>query len=790
MRLIWITSAWFAGIFVGFSWGASPWWLWGCAAAAVFSSAWLVRQQRPFAFGLVCLAVALLGGARYQLTLQPLDANQIAFYNDRGPVTLEGLVVAEPDIRDSGLQLRLQVEQLTGRDGVPHAVTGDVLVQLPRYPTIPYGSRLVVNGRLETPPSNPDFSYRDYLARQGITSLMGNPRLLAREDGQGSWLKHQIFAFKAGAQATIEAIIPPPESGLLSGILLGVEHAMPPAIDADFRATGITHIVVISGFNISILAAIFLSLGTPLLGQRRAPLFAIAAIILYTLMVGAEASVVRAAIMGSLYIIGQRWLGRPTFALGSLFLAGLLMTIVNPLALWDVGFQLSFAATLSLMLYADPLTQAVRRWLLRRVSREATRRILGVLNEAVLVTLAAQVLTLPLTMVYFQQFSLISLTANAFILPAQPGVMIWGGLATLVGLVSPTVGELFGYVAYLFLHYTILLSRFFAEAPYALLPIHYPPLACALTYAVIGGLSGYRYLSAAQRERLRGWLREQPWPKLGLGICGLLLVVSFQWATQQPDGLLTVRFLDVGQGDAMWIETPSGRQLLVDGGYFPTVLAGHVGGQLPFWDRQLDLVIATHPDADHVTGLPTIFERYGVDQLWVSEPEPVTPTYEELLRLAQEQGTAVVQPHVGEVLDFGDGVRLEVLHPALDFEAEDRNNRSLSVRLVYGSFRLLLTGDGEIEAEEALLAGHLHLDATVLKAGHHGAANGSSLPFLEAVQPHIVIISAGEGNRFGHPAPEVLERVAAVGATVLRTDARGTLQVVTDGEVMWWESAR
>jgi len=268
-----------------------------------------------------------------------------------------------------------------------------------------------------------------------------------------------------------------------------------------------------------------------------------------------------------------------------------------------------------------------------------------------------------------------------------------------------------------------------------------------------------------------------------------ILVVA--WALSQPDGKLHVTFFDVGQGDAIFIQTPSGRQILVDGGAYPTVLHDRLGREIPFWDRDIDLVIATHPDADHVAGLPGVFDRYTVDRLITNSITAGTDSYRALLTAAAESSTPIHQAVAGEVIAIENGLTLEILNPPAGAPVSDEqhdNDNSVVVRLVYGDFSLLLTGDTGEEAERDMLRSGRNLSALVYKAGHHGARSSSTAPFLDAVRPGYIVVSAGEGNRYGHPSQELLRRAANVGAALLRTDELGTIEVITDGEQMWWES--
>jgi competence protein ComEC len=558
-----------------------------------------------------------------------------------------------------------------------------------------------------------------------------------------------------------------------------------------FRATGMTHVIAISGFNIALLAGLLVSASEKLFSKRVAVVIAVLGVAIYTVLVGADASVVRAAIMGSLYLIANRWLGRPNYALASLFLAAIVMTLFNPLTLWDVGFQLSFAATLGLMLYGDPFIQWTRARLTHWLDKPIVDKLMGFLSEAVIITIAAQILTLPLMIAYFHQLSLISFLANALILPAQPGVMIWGGLATLAGMIWLPIGQVFGWVAWLFLAYTIGLVRLLAAVPWAAVPIDVSSTAVIILYIFIALVTWYSKQEPERRRQIRAVLQKNLSQRMAVSFSVLAALLTISWSTSQPDGQLHIFFLDVGQGDATLIVTPNGRQVLVDGGFYPSVLNDQLGRHMPFWDKEIDMLVATHPDADHVSGLVGVFDRYDVDYL-ITDGEGLgeSPIYDEVLLAADREGTAVHPAQIGEIIHLDEGIHLEVLHPGEQLNKESRNENSVSMRLVYDNFTFLFTGDAEEKAEQEMLATGLPLSSLIFKAGHHGSRSSSTTPFLEAIRPQIIVVSSGADNRFGHPHPEMLVRAEAIGASILRTDQLGTIEIITDGQTMWWQSGR
>jgi competence protein ComEC len=260
-----------------------------------------------------------------------------------------------------------------------------------------------------------------------------------------------------------------------------------------------------------------------------------------------------------------------------------------------------------------------------------------------------------------------------------------------------------------------------------------------------------------------------------------------------PDGRLHVAFLNVGQGDAILITTPAGRQILVDGGPSPAALTSALGKEMPFWDRSLDVLVMTHTDADHITGLAEVLERYEVGRWLESGLPDQDPTYLACREILVEKAIPDNQLRAGDWLDLGHGIRLEVLHPPgqpLSGTTADANNNSLVLRLVWDNMGFLLAGDVEAPAEQYLMRSGQPLSARVLKVGHHGSARSSTAGFLSAVSPSFAVISAGAGNAFGLPDEAVVQRLAGYcDGGILRTDEHGTVEFVTapspDGQKLW-----
>jgi competence protein ComEC len=794
--LILVAIAWVAGLIAAHHWlvpvGVEP------ASLVLLSliplaAILLWRKDRTMVLSGVCALAFVLGALRYQIHIPDFDDPKfVAHHNQRGWVTLEGVVRTYPDVRDTWTGLYLDTESIEV-DGQVHQVQGKVLVRAPRFPEYQYGDRLRVSGHMETPPEFEEFSYRDYLERQGVYALVNRPRIDRLASRQGSPFWEALITIKDRARDTIARLIPDPEASLMQGILLGIESGIPRDLYDDFNATGTSHIIVISGANITVVAALFASIFGRLLGKRRAYWFTMVGIILYVLLVGADPVVIRAGVMGSLFVTAL-YLGRRATAHVSLFASVIVLTVINPFALWNIGFQLSFAAVLGLILFAPTIERIFERMLTRVISVQRTQEIGRYVNDVLIVTLAAQVLTIPLIVYRFGRLSLIAPLSNLLILPVQPLIMISGGLATLIGLVPPLepIARVIAWVPWLGLAYTNTIVRWMATWPSASLQIGHAGTGWLLAYGVL--LLAAAWALRHTRDGIeRLWNSESSTKFIG-GMLLIAAVLIWLAVLQLPDGRLHVAFLDIGQGDAILITTPRGQQVLVDGGPSPTALMSALGKEMPFWDRSIDLLVMTHSDADHITGLTEVLDRYQVEGWLDNGCADDDATYQRCQDLLEEAEIPRHLVRAGDRVELEQGLVLEVLHPPRTLMTgtdATSNNNSLVLRLVWQQASFLFAGDVEAEGEQVLVWSEQPLAARVLKVAHHGSSSSSTAEFLSAVRPNYAIISVGADNHFGHPDQAVLNRLAQLGDnTILRTDERGTVEFVTDGRQLWLQTQR
>ncbi|MGQ9492431.1 MAG: ComEC/Rec2 family competence protein [Anaerolineae bacterium] len=792
MTLFYLACAWLLGIYLG-SFVHFPVWGIGVAVGMCLMVLFILRrrthvqpaQGRAIQRASIHLLILLLGLWRYDLVRPTLVPGPLAAYNDGEKVTLQGIVVNEPVARDRSTKLQVSVSRLKMDDSwIP--VRGQVLVQVPSYATYQYGDELELHGKLQTPRDSEGFSYRIYLARQGIHSLLNYPQVTLLARHRGHLLPALLYAVKRRTQSVIAAILPEPEASLLIGILLGSDEGIPRSLLDKFRATGTQHIIAISGFNIAIISAALVKVFTRLLPRYVALIAAVGAVALYAVLVGADPPVVRAAIMGGLAALALI-VGRPSHALTSLFAAAWGMTAWQPFLLWDIAFQLSFATTLGLVVYTEKLQKGLRSALCRFVPVETAQQATRLLNDTLLATMAAVITTLPLMMCHFHQFSPLSLFANLLILPVQPAIMYLGSTAAIAGLLLLPVGRWLGWTAWLFLTYTIRAVEIMAQWIHASAPISRVHPALPLTYYAILlllTLKPVKHPLPSLRVAVKPLMNQRLIRKLAILALAIVAILVWVEVANLPDDRIHVVFLDVGQGDAILVQTPRGNRLLIDGGPSPATLLTALGRRLPFWDRRIDLILLSHPHDDHLYGLLSVLERYQVRQVLISTATCTSPLCEQWQQLLQEKGIPVMTVEHAVQVDWGDGPTMEVL-PFAPEEAAHLDEICLVARLTWREVSFLFTGDLEADHLLALQDAGWTLDCTVLKVPHHGSNQAVNEALLAATCPDLAIISVGADNRFGHPAEATLSCLARAGIRVLRTDQAGTIEVSTDGQ--YWQ---
>jgi competence protein ComEC len=611
-------------------------------------------------------------------------------------------------------------------------------------PAAARGDRVRIEGRVLDPQ---DPGFRASLLRRGLVAKLEADRIVRLGPSDVAFVRW-AQSLRTVVGGSLRERFPPREAGLLLGLALGDDSLLDPALERDFRASGLSHLLVVSGGNVAMVLAPLLALGS-ILRLSRWPRFALGlgTVAFFVVLTGAEPSVLRAGVMAGLTLFGVV-LGRPRSAGAILSAAVFGLLVVDPALVWSVGFQLSVAATAGMVALATPLADRLL-WLPRPVALAAGA------------TLAAQLGVTPLLLFYFHEVPISTIAANVLAFPAVAPAMLIGLAAAFAGLLSAPAGGVLAGIALVPLRYLEIVADHAAQAPVPW---------------ITGGGGATLALGVAAAAGLAWWVRTGRRIPRGAVVVAVGLAPLAVWSgaiTAGPPSGLAVRFFDVGQGDAALLTSPGGASILVDGG--PDE-AG-VGTELAALGvKRLDVVVASHPHADHVVGLPAVLARVPVALLLEPGCPSDSPHAAALAEAVAAEGVTVRHPRAGDVVVVGD-VRLEILSPDRCWTGteSDANNDAIVLRASLGEDSVLFATEPEEPAQQVLLDAGIDLTADVLKVPHHGAAT-SLEAFFRAVAPRVAVVSVGE-NTYGHPVPEVLEWIGATGAQVLRTDREGDVAI-------------
>jgi competence protein ComEC len=728
------------------------------------------------------LVVALAAGAGLVLGAERLAAIDAGALEapDGARATARGFVTAVP--RRSRGMVAVRVQTTDGR----------LLLEAPEpVPELPVGREVRASGTLREPPPWQE----SYLARFGIREVLaaGRIELTGRRRGGIAALTDRV---RDRAEAALERGMPEPEAALARGFVLGQDDRIDAETVDDFKRSGLAHLLAVSGQNVLLLALLAVPvLATLNLSLRSRLLCVLALIAIYVPVTGAGPSIQRAGAMGAAGIVAAL-AGRPRSRWYAVLLAALATLAANPRASADVGWQLSFAAVVGILLWAE----GIREWLLRRLHKprdllqaeHKPRDLLAVdrkprdllanrapdsgwrrgLAEGAAVTIAATVATAPLMAYHFDSFSITALPANLLALPAVAPVMWLGMLVAIAGQFPFVPVEPLNSLNALLIGYIAQVSHWMAAPDWALADVGLPAPALLLTYPVLACTGWLARGAARRRIGLSGRGRAAPL----LAVCALAFVLPLaasgpEGASQRAPGApgLEVTVLDVGQGDAILLEPSDGEPVLVDGGPPGDDLDGRLDDE---GVERLAAVAVTHDQLDHAGGVEELLGSVPVGSLAYSTAS------RGLLAGARAAGADPVRMARGDTIRSG-GVRLEALWPPPGLSGRrggppgaDPNQVSLVLVARWRRFSILLTGDAEAEA--------VPIDpgpVDALKIAHHGSEDAGLARLLERTTPGVAVISVGEGNPYGHPAPATTAALEEHEVPVLRTDRDGDVEI-------------
>ena len=822
------------------------------AVCSVGALVLLVRNGLRAAGLALLLGMFFVGMALAELerhTGDASDTRRIVAEAGREDFIVTGVLDQPPEFARERLYLSLRVEQIdelraTGRVTIVATFRNAASEAEYRALQLHYGTRIRISTTLDRTGNyrNPGVSsLADYLDRNNYdaSGIVKSATSITRlGDTRVFPLFARLYQWRERLQRAIDARFAPETAGTLDAALLGNRYNLSQSASERFREGGTFHVLVISGLHISFIGGLAY-LVIRRVTRRRVLQFVLPAAVVwsYSIAVGAEASVVRAALMFTFAGVASITF-RSSTSLNALGAAALVLLVHSPKELFDPGFQLTFLSVLAIVVIAWPLLQnlaAIGSWypsratpyppacgrtlisfceLLfwserawqRHLSRSShtyrlfkvtaalwleryhVQRCLRYLFGAVLVSVSVQLMLSPLMIVYFHRLSFASLLLNVVVSVLLAVLVAVALAALLIAPVSAALAaplfKLADAINWLMVHSVDPFARLNFRLPEysgraaCLYAVYYLPLI-----VLVVALSHWRPLALSSVRNCR--LHRFVLATVAFQTLLIALLVLHPLSSARTDSNLRVDFLDVGQGDSALVTMPDGTTLLVDGGgniFDTTRRIGETVVSEYLWWRgldKLDYVLVTHADADHIDGLNDVLKNFTVGNALIARAPANDPEFAKFAETLKRTNTAPAMLQAGDVIHFG-AVELGVLWPPAGGETST-NNDSVVLRLKLGERAILLTGDIEKQAERSLVDSGQTLRADVVKVPHHGSKTSSTQGFVHAIAAQFAIISVGQHSMFGHPHQEVIKRWKDNGTGVFTTGECGTITITTNG---------
>ena len=786
-----------------------------------------LKARTNAALFFLCCALFLCGWLRMNAYLyQPPGKGHIIEQLRADPVTIEGVIVESPLLFPEKTDLMISAHNLTDSKGGEFPVHGKILLSFRGTQAFDYGDVVRVRTRLRKVRNfhNPGgFNYERYLRYQGVLlrgSVADDSRIVVIRKGYGNPIRQKLEGFRSTIRTFVDTNAPAPEKEIIQACILGDQQQIPRELRDAFSKTGISHIIAISGFNMSMIAFFSIYLVRGII--RRFPylllrfdlyklsvLFAMPPVILYTFIAGAGMSVLRATLM-ILAFMAALLISKSRDLYNTLAMAALIILLVYPPALFDVSFQLSFAAVLAILLITPRLTAFIPK----PEPVPGSPYSLPVLCSKglytfalfIIVSLSAMLGTMPLIAFYFNRLSVVSLLANIIIVPILGILAIPVSMATIFFLpFSSIVSAFFLDIAGTLVMISLALNNFFASLPWAAFYLTTPSLLELLFFYVFlyGLMEVLAHLSGENdtdndpgNASLLIRLRSCPtWIHYTMAASVLFFCLDAVYLHQKNSerGEFTATAIDVGQGSSILVRFPGDQTMLIDGGGFinSTFDVGKYIVAPYLWHERLnriDIVVLTHPHPDHLNGLPFILENFRVREVWINGEMSGSEEYLRFQDIIKNKGLIRRRMSAGNGPIVIGGVRTEFFNPPGPVSRQEEeatftetNDGSLVMRMTYGEVSFLFPGDISLMTEERLASESHELRSQLLFVPHHGGRTSSSEAFLQRVRPQTAIISVGADNLFRLPHPDVLKRLNQRGVITYRTDLHGAITASTDG---------
>jgi competence protein ComEC len=748
----------------------------------LFSLAVLVFGRQPAGRILAVFLLLSAGALRFYLTQNTLSHHNISLSPADSIRAVVGTVVETHRYADGRMRCILECDSaIISRERVPVAGSVQIMIPAPGLPVC-YGDKLLVPGSFHLPPGqrNPGlFNYRAYLAENDIflTLYINDVTAVHRiSTGNGNFLLRELIVpFRDYVSRQFAQYTRPPVAAMLHALLLGEKQDLEKSVVREFRDTGVVHVLAISGLHVGfIIVFVFALLGLLRVPYRWRVIVLALVLLFFIALVNFKAPVIRASLMALLYLLAKlRERKVPVYNV--LAAAAFILLLADPRSLFQPGFQFSFMAVFAIIYGYEKLAGLPyirdHAGLSARDMPVPVRLFRAYLFFPLLVSVAATIGTLPLTMFYYGKATISAVIANIFIIPLIGVFVLFALFFLLLGSLHSILAVLLGDSLNL-LHAILTQAVHWLSALDIINPIVATPSVWGLIliYSVLFGLTNLQYPPARY-----------------LLMVAIVFIAAISAVPEKRDpAVIHAEFIDVGQGDAALFEFPNGNTMLVDAG--DANLSFDSGEQIivPLLQSRgilhLNYAVISHAHSDHCGGMLHVLKNISVDTLVTSIYPYPSAGYNAIIEYCDDTGIPVRYVETGHRLHPDPAARVYVLHPGGaylsggSFNGAECNNSSVVLKIQYGENGVLLTGDCEHDVEQVLVGFGDLLESEIFKAGHHGSSTSNTGQFLQLVQPVVSVISVGEHNKFRHPSPKVVQRFRDFSTATYQTATAGAVQ--------------